>query len=83
MHDNFFVKPTPENAPEVQRELMSAMAVGDCQAFEQLYRLTSPGYSPSHYACCGDMPGQKKCCTTAISPRGTGLPRIIRRSVPR
>lgn len=48
MHDNFFVKPTPENAPEVQRELMSAMAVGDRQAFEQLYRLTSPGYSPSH-----------------------------------
>ena len=42
MHDNFFVKPTPENAPEVQRELMSAMAVGDRQAFEQLYRLTSP-----------------------------------------
>ncbi|KAB8310987.1 MULTISPECIES: sigma-70 family RNA polymerase sigma factor [Rahnella] len=42
MHDNFLVKPTPENALEVQRELMSAMAVGDRQAFEQLYRLTSP-----------------------------------------
>ena len=42
MHDNFLVKPTPEKAQEVQRELMSAMAVGDRQAFEQLYRLTSP-----------------------------------------
>lgn len=42
MHDNLLVKPTPENALEVQRELMSAMAVGDRQAFEQLYRLTSP-----------------------------------------
>lgn len=42
MHDNFLVKPTPENALEVQRELMSAMAIGDRQAFEQLYRLTSP-----------------------------------------
>ncbi|MBU9847022.1 sigma-70 family RNA polymerase sigma factor [Rahnella ecdela] len=42
MHDNFLVKPTPEKALEVQRELMSAMAVGDRQAFEQLYRLTSP-----------------------------------------
>mgnify|MGYP004710026081 FL=1 len=42
MHDNFLVKPTPGNALELQRELMSAMAVGDRQAFEQLYRLTSP-----------------------------------------
>ncbi|PKE31611.1 RNA polymerase subunit sigma [Rahnella sp. AA] len=41
MHDNFLVKPTPEKALEIQRELMSAMAAGDRQAFEQLYRLTS------------------------------------------
>lgn len=42
MHDPLLNTPTPEKALEVQRELMSAMAVGDRQAFEQLYRLTSP-----------------------------------------
>lgn len=42
MHDNFLVNTTPEEALELQRELMSAMAVGDRQAFEKLYRLTSP-----------------------------------------
>ena len=42
MHDPLLNTPAPEKALEVQRELMSAMAVGDRQAFEQLYRLTSP-----------------------------------------
>ena len=42
MHDPLLKNTTPEKALEVQRELMSAMASGDRQAFEQLYRLTSP-----------------------------------------
>lgn len=42
MHDNLVVKSAPDEAQDVLRDLMSCMACGDRQAFEKLYRLTSP-----------------------------------------
>lgn len=42
MHDNLVVKSAPDEAQDVLRDLMSCMAGGDRQAFEKLYRLTSP-----------------------------------------
>src|SRR5476649_278750 len=42
MHDNSIIKVAPDPATDPLRDLMHAMAGGDRQAFEKLYRLTSP-----------------------------------------
>ncbi|TPG63412.1 RNA polymerase sigma factor [Ewingella americana] len=42
MHDNSITKITSDPATDPLRDLMHAMAGGDRQAFEKLYRLTSP-----------------------------------------
>lgn len=61
-----------ECSVEQQIGLIDAIAQGDQSAFEQLYRLTSPDYSPSHYESCVIMPGQKKFYMTVSSASGIG-----------
>lgn len=42
MHENLTIRTTPDPSEDPLRDLMHAMAGGDRQAFEKLYRLTSP-----------------------------------------